>query len=128
MVSPKRYCVLSLSNIFKFFFCFSLEISEKIKRANPLLDNEQKAFFYNQVKEKLSFLSNDLNNISWQDIVLLEAMNSIREHKQIFAFLNKTLFSFYYPQTSMHGEFNPENILIDFDSKFWVVEWENSTL
>lgn len=113
--------------ISKRFFFFQIEVSENIKNTEPLFGDKQKEGFYNKAQEKVLSISKDYVNISWEEILPPLALIEIKGHKKEFNFIQESLSCTIYPKTGMHGDLNSNNILLDENKEFWLVDWENSS-
>ena len=111
----------------KCFTFFKIEISQNIKNAKSLSNEKQKELFYDKVSGAISSMSEDVEKISWKEILLPQTLVAIRNNKKIFEYIQYNLSDKLYPKTGMHGDLNPNNILFDQSDRFWIVDWENST-
>ena len=110
--------VLFQKNIFGIY----TELCERVNGARSL-SNEHEAF-YSGIKEVLSEARERYDKISWRSLLNSETLKYIKSKPEIYQYIKDVLDNEYYPNTGMHGDLNPNNILIDPDQKFWIVDWE----
>lgn len=109
------------------FLCFCIEISRNVKNAKPVSTQNQEGVFHSKMENTLSSASRDYSIISWKEILDPKIIESIHNNKKVFHYIDDALNNMKYPKTGMHGDFNPNNVIVDKDNKFWVVDWENYT-
>lgn len=105
------------------FLCLYIEGYENVKSAQPLTN--EKGTFYRTVEDVLFRMPIKHNNVSWHAILAPEILNSIQHKPEIYNYIEVILGDKKYNNTGMHGDLNPNNVLIDRDQNFWIVDWEN---
>ena len=113
---PKCYFYFS-------FFNLSVEITQRIKNVTHINKKDAILFFENAFKiyNFKSYFEN--NYVSW--IKILSFINLDKIDPLIISFLNQKLNKFQFPNTGMHGDFHPGNILIDNSRYYWIIDFEN---
>lgn len=107
----------------KRFLCLYIEGYENVKSAHPLANEKER--FYHTVEDVLSSTLTMHSNVSWHAILEPKTLNSIQHKLEIYNYIDEILGNKKYHNTGMHGDLNPNNVLIDHDQNFWIVDWEN---
>lgn len=105
---------------------YCIEITRRIP-CGRTLDEEEVADFFNQFRYIQTCQLGCHETIKWEQMLSLEALSCINSNEKISDFLRSNLGHKNYPQTGLHGDFKPENVLIDSENKYWVIDWENSS-
>lgn len=99
------------------------EISERVQDARHLSDQHEA--FYLKMSKILSKAKLEYSNVSWTSLLGPEILQHIKNNPKVYEFIKENLEDVEYPNTGTHGDFHPNNILVDFDQNFWIVDWEN---
>lgn len=54
-------------------------------------------------------------------------MPLIYDKVEVFQYIDDALCDLKFPKTGMHGDLNPNNVLVDEQNMLWLVDWENQS-
>ncbi len=120
----KKLKILRINTIYYEFRVINLniEISKRILNTKNNINNN---FLFNEFIRLINSYDH-LKNISWKAILPNQLLLYIKNNfKEMYEFINFNLDKNFYPDTGIHGDFGPGNLLSN-NNKYFLIDWELS--
>ncbi len=120
----KKFKILRINTIYYEFRIINLniEISKRILNTKNNINNN---FLFNELISLMNKYDH-LKNISWKAILPNQTLLEMKKNfKEMYEFINLNLDKNFYPDTGIHGDFGPGNVLSN-NNKYFLIDWELS--
>ena len=105
---------------------FRITISKYLKKGESLQSNIVKVRVLRRLYNMYDSIILDIPSIDWTHLFDSDVIKRLRvDHKNVYLKCEKILGSKLYYNTGVHGDLNPNNVLLESDNIYFI-DWENS--